>query len=86
MDALQASVAAAGHVLPVRDVSDPAKNWDATLRLIAKMPTVVAAFHRIRRGEEILEPRTTSITPPTSTTCSSARSRRRRSARCSTPA
>src|SRR5207302_18077 len=35
----------------------PAKNWDATMRLIAAMPTVVTAFARSRRGEEILEPR-----------------------------
>ena len=47
----------AGHVLPVPDVTDPAKNWDATCRLIAKMPTLVAAFPRTRRGDEILDPR-----------------------------
>jgi citrate synthase len=57
MDALHASVAALGMFYPCQTVSDPAKNWDAACRLIAAMPTVVAAFARTRRGEEILEPR-----------------------------
>ncbi|QDU20347.1 citrate synthase [Urbifossiella limnaea] len=57
MDALHATVAALGMFYPCKTVSDPAKNWDATLRLVAAMPTVVTAFARARRGEEILEPR-----------------------------
>src|SRR5262245_3401106 len=57
MDALHASVAALGMFYPCPTVSDPAKNWDATMRLIAAMPTVVAAFARARRGEEIIDPR-----------------------------
>lgn len=57
MDALHASVAALGMFYPCPTVGDPAKNWDATMRLIAAMPTVVAAFSRTRRGEEILDPR-----------------------------
>jgi citrate synthase len=57
MDALHASVAALGLFYPCRTVDDPEKNWDATLRLIAAMPTLVAAFARSRRGEEILDPR-----------------------------
>ncbi|HEX4611384.1 MAG TPA: citrate synthase [Urbifossiella sp.] len=57
MDALHTTVAALGMFYPCKTVSDPAKNWDATLRLIAAMPTVVTAFARARRGEEILEPR-----------------------------
>ncbi len=57
MDALHASVAALGMFYPCPTVSDPAKNWDATMRLIAALPTVVTAFARARRGEEILEPR-----------------------------
>jgi citrate synthase len=57
MDALHASVAALGMFYPSKSVSDPAKNWDATLRLTAAMPTLVAAFARARRGEELLEPR-----------------------------
>ncbi len=57
MDALQASVSGLGMFYPCKTVSDPAKNWDASMRLIAAMPTVVAAFARSRRGEEVLEPR-----------------------------
>jgi citrate synthase len=57
MDALQASVAAMGMFYPARDVSDPRLNWESAVRLIAKMPTVVAAFHRLRFGDEALDPR-----------------------------
>jgi citrate synthase len=57
MDALQTSVAALGMFYPCRSVTDPAKNWEAVLRLIAAMPTVTAAFHRVRTGQEILDPR-----------------------------
>lgn len=38
-------------------MTDAAKNWDASCRLIAALPTLVAAFARTRRGEEIIEPR-----------------------------
>jgi citrate synthase len=57
MDALQASVSALGMFYPCREVNDPVKNWDACLRLTAALPTLVAAFSRVRRGEEILDPR-----------------------------
>src|SRR5436190_23534417 len=54
MDALQASVAAMGMFYPARDVADPQVRWESCVRLIAKMPTVVAAFHRLRRGDETI--------------------------------
>jgi citrate synthase len=57
MGALQASVAAMGMFYPAHNVSDPQSNWDSAVRLIAKMPTVVAAFHRLRHGDEALPPR-----------------------------
>ncbi len=57
MDALQASVAAMGMFYPARDVSNTQNNWDSVVRLIAKMPTVVAAFHRLRAGDEAIAPR-----------------------------
>src|SRR5207248_10989038 len=57
MDALQAAVAALGMFYPSRNVSDPARNWEAVVRLIAKLPTVVAAFHRMRYGDEAITPR-----------------------------
>jgi citrate synthase len=56
MDALQSLVAALGMFYPGRDVTNAATNWEATLRLIASMPTLVAAFARLRRGELPLDP------------------------------
>lgn len=57
MDVLQASVAAMGAYYPPRTVNDPAANWNAAVRLTAAFPTLVAAFARVRRGEEVLDPR-----------------------------
>ena len=57
MYALQATVAAMGMFYPARDVSNAQSNWESCIRLIAKMPTVVAAFHRIRSGDEPIDPR-----------------------------
>jgi citrate synthase len=57
MDALQASVAAMGMFYPARDVGNAQNNWDSAVRLIAKMPTVVAAFHRLRFGDDAIDPR-----------------------------
>jgi citrate synthase len=57
MDALQATVAAMGMFYPARDVTNAKTNWESCIRLIAKMPTVVAAFHRLRHGDEAIEPR-----------------------------
>jgi citrate synthase len=57
MDALQAGVAAMGMFYPSRDVTNAQSNWDSAVRLIAKLPTVVAAFHRLRGGDEAIAPR-----------------------------
>src|ERR1700704_1734285 len=57
MDALQASVAAMGMFYPARDVSNAKSNWESVVRLIAKLPTVTAAYHRIRHGDEPISPR-----------------------------
>jgi citrate synthase len=57
MDALQAAVAAMGMFYPARDVTNVQTNWDSCIRLIAKLPTVVAAFHRLRFGDEAIDPR-----------------------------
>ncbi|HJZ92716.1 MAG TPA: citrate synthase [Gemmataceae bacterium] len=56
MDALQSSVAALGLFYPARDVTNATSNWEATLRLIAAMPTLVAAFARLRKGDEPIAP------------------------------
>jgi citrate synthase len=57
MDALQASVAAMGMFYPARDITNAQINWESCVRLIAKMPTAVAAFHRLRNGDEAIDPR-----------------------------
>ncbi len=57
MGALQAAVAAMGMFYPARDVGNPQVRWESAVRLIAKLPTVVAAFHRLRFGDEAIPPR-----------------------------
>ncbi|MBY0523173.1 MAG: citrate synthase [Gemmataceae bacterium] len=57
MDALQAGVAAMGMFYPSRDVTNAKSNWDSAVRLIAKLPTIVSAFHRLRSGDEAVPPR-----------------------------
>jgi citrate synthase len=57
MDALQAAVAALGMFYPGRNVHDPENNYWSAVRLIAKLPTIVAAFSRIRRGDDHVPPR-----------------------------
>src|SRR5262249_17930984 len=57
MDPLQAGVAALGMFYPSRDVTNQKSNWESVVRLIAKLPTIVAAFHRLRRGDEAITPR-----------------------------
>jgi citrate synthase len=57
MDALQAAVAALGMFYPAKDVSDEQENYLSCIRLIAKIPTIVAAFERIRTDDEDIQPR-----------------------------
>ena len=57
MDALQAAVAALGMFYPGRNVKDVENNYWSTVRLIAKLPTIVAAWARLRRGDEYIPPR-----------------------------
>src|SRR6266705_1190554 len=57
MDALQAAVAALGMFSPGRSVRDPENNYWSAVRLIAKLPTIVAAFARIRHGDDHVPPR-----------------------------
>ena len=59
MDALQAAVAALGMFYPVSDVKDSGVRYWAAVRLIAKLPTIVAAIARLRRGDEQIQPRDT---------------------------
>ena len=57
MDALQSAVAALGMFYPVADVKNEATRYWTAVRLIAKLPTIVAAFARARHGDEPLGPR-----------------------------
>lgn len=57
MDALQAAVAALGMFYPVSNVRDPDVRYWAAVRLLAKLPTIVAAIARIRRGDEHIQPK-----------------------------
>ncbi len=57
MDALQAAVAALGMFYPDRNVQDQASQYLSAVRLIAKLPTIIAACARIRRGDDIVLPR-----------------------------
>ena len=59
MVALQAGVSALGCFYPQMDVTDREGNRRAALRLIATMPTIVAAFDRIRKGQEVIAPDST---------------------------
>jgi len=57
MDALQAAVAALGMFYPAKDVNNQEQNYWSIIRLIAKLPTIVAAFERMRHGDEPVRPR-----------------------------
>ncbi|MFQ5581438.1 MAG: citrate synthase [Mariprofundaceae bacterium] len=62
MDALQACVAALGMFYPVEqsidnEQVDEQMVHDASIRLISKMPTLVAAHARMRKGDDPIAPR-----------------------------
>ena len=57
MDALQASAAALGLFYSRRALDDPAYIRGAVVRLLAKIPTMVAAFQLIRKGNDPVQPR-----------------------------
>ena len=57
MDALQASAAALGLFYSRRDLDNPAYIRDAVVRLLANIPTMVAAFELMRKGNDPVPPR-----------------------------
>ncbi|MEZ4288583.1 MAG: citrate synthase [Polyangiales bacterium] len=57
MDALTAAVAAMGMFYPGDHVKDQAYLRLCCIRLIAKLPTIVAYWHRIRKGDDPIKPR-----------------------------
>lgn len=57
MDALQASAAALGLFYSRRDLHNPVYIHDAVVRLLATIPTMVAAFQLMRKGNDPVRPR-----------------------------
>ena len=57
MEALQASIAALGMYYPDRDPLKAEDRYNSTVRIIAKTPTLVAAFHRLSLGKDYIPPR-----------------------------
>jgi citrate synthase len=57
MDALTAAVATMGMFYPGDHVEDAEFRRLTVIRIIAKLPTIVAAWHRIRRGDDPIKPR-----------------------------
>jgi citrate synthase len=57
MDALTAAVAALSMFYPGDHVEDVTNRHATAVRLVAKLPTIVAAWHRIRRGDDPIKPR-----------------------------
>ncbi len=57
MDAIQAAVAALGMFYPVSDVQDRQTQYLSAVRLTAKLPTLIAAYARLRRGDADIAPR-----------------------------
>jgi citrate synthase len=58
MDALQTSVAALGMDRPNLNYSRESVRIEESLSIIARLPTIVAAFHRSREGLQPIEPDT----------------------------
>ena len=57
MDALQAAVAALGMFYPAKNVMDSEIRYISSIRLIAKLPTIIAAHARMRYGDDPIMPR-----------------------------
>ena len=56
MDALQTSAAALGLFYSRRALDDPEYIRKAVVRILAKIPTMIAAFHQMRRGNDAITP------------------------------
>jgi citrate synthase len=64
MDVLRTMISAIAHFVPHLEDGSHASNPRQAIHLIAKTPTIVAAWDRIRRGLEPIEPRLDLSTPP----------------------
>ena len=56
MDYLQSVTSAMGMYYPARNTLDPDVRYWSIVRLIAKLPTIVAACHRLRHGDAPIMP------------------------------
>jgi citrate synthase len=56
MDALRTAVSALGATDPDLHNNEPEANRRKAIRLTAQFPTIVTAFHRLRKGEEPVSP------------------------------
>lgn len=57
MHYLQAVTSAMGMYYPARDTLNPETRYWSAVRLIAKLPTITAAVHRLRHGDAPIQPR-----------------------------
>jgi len=57
MDVLRTAVSFLGSEDPGLDKSDPAINRRRSISLMAKLPTIIAAFYRLRKGQDFIPPR-----------------------------
>ena len=57
MHYLQAVTSAMGMYYPARDTLDEQVRYASVVRLIAKLPTIVATCHRLRHGDAPIKPR-----------------------------
>ncbi|HBG47145.1 MAG TPA: citrate synthase [Deltaproteobacteria bacterium] len=57
MHYLQAVTSAMGMYYPARETLDPEVRYWSAVRLIAKLPTIVAAVHRLKHGDAPIQPR-----------------------------
>src|SRR5688572_17659280 len=56
MDALRTAASALGATVPDLESNEPAANRRKSIRLTAQFPTIVTAFHRLRGGEQPVDP------------------------------
>jgi citrate synthase len=57
MEALQAAMAALGMFYPDRDPMSATDRYNSAVRIIAKAPTLVAAYHRLSHGKDYIPPK-----------------------------
>jgi 2-methylcitrate synthase len=57
MEALQAAIAALGMFYPDRDPMSATDRYNSSVRIVAKTPTLVAAYHRLSHGKDYIPPK-----------------------------